>query len=76
MLEQCSQLLADMPPACVELVSSKQDDISASLDIAVFFKTPYFGLTLPHGLVAGLAAKGIGLEITGYPVASDAEIAE
>lgn len=71
LLEQCEQLLADMPPGCAELVRAEPEDISVCLDIACFFQTAYFNLTLPRKFITDLAAKGIDLEITAYPVAPD-----
>jgi hypothetical protein len=74
--EQCSQLLADMPPGCAELVAAEQDDISVYLDIAVYFNTAYLALTLPRTVIRNLAEQAIALEITGYPVSSDGEVKE
>ena len=60
-----------MPPKCIELHTSEPDDISVSLDIAVFYKSAYFNLVMPRGLITELSTKGIDIEITAYPVSSE-----
>jgi hypothetical protein len=61
-----------MPPGYAELVYAERDDISIRLDIVFFFNAAYFNLKLPEDLIRNLAAKGIDLEITAYPVDPDA----
>ena len=69
--QQCWQVLEDMPPKCSELIAAEPDDVSIYLCIAGFFETAYFSLILPHELIRDLSAKGVGLEIVGYPCGSD-----
>ncbi len=72
LLERCFEILANIPPKYAELRAVAPEDITASLDIAIFFPTAYVNLPLPHSLIDELAKKRIGLEITGYPVSDDA----
>ncbi len=66
--EQCSQLLQDMPPKCVELLLAEPNDIAVSLDIVVFYESAYVSFVLPSRLIRELCAKGIDVEVTVYPV--------
>jgi hypothetical protein len=69
---QCLQILKDVPPACMQLVEAAPDDVSISLDIAVFFEDAYLRVQLPSCVIGELAKRGIGLEVTGYPACFEA----
>ncbi|HEY4308627.1 MAG TPA: hypothetical protein VGN12_04160 [Pirellulales bacterium] len=65
---QSVQLLNDMPSACADLLATSPDDITVTLDVAVYFLTPYSSSIISPAMISALAGKGIQLEITSYPI--------
>lgn len=43
-------------------------DFVVLIDVAAYFREPYLGLLLSPGRIQKIAAAGIGVEITAYPV--------
>jgi hypothetical protein len=64
---QCAQVLHDMPPQCVELLADGENDITALLDVAVYFGTSYCSLVVPAEVVQALSARRMYFEVTMYP---------
>ncbi len=73
LLVQCESLLAGLPAGWMKLHHSSSEDVSAWLDIAVFFTSAYFSVTLPRSLLGEINARGVDLEITGYPCSEELE---
>jgi hypothetical protein len=69
--EQCLQLLRQMPFRSQELFAADPEDISIVLDIAVFYKTAYTSIALPHELIQEMATRNVVCEITTYPVSEE-----
>lgn len=68
---QCSQLLRDIPPKCIELLVAEPDDISVWLDVALFYEGAYCEFDLPRKLIGELFASGVDFSITAYPCSAD-----
>ncbi len=65
--EQCAAVLSAVPSKCAELLSAKSTDLVASLDIAVYFATPYMTANVPSDVIRELSKNGIGIDLTAYP---------
>ena len=69
--EQALQLLRDMPSGWGGLFAAERDDVSISIDVAVFCVEAYWSLHLPTNLIDLLSAMGVGFDVTIYPTCGD-----
>ena len=66
--DQCLSLLREIPANWADLQSRYPDDISISLDMALFYDTAYASISMPPSLLREILHKNVGLEIAIYPV--------
>ena len=72
---QCDHLLDSLPLKYSDLRKTREDELTANLNIAIFFETAYASVSLPATLIHKVAKAGIGIAITTYPCGAEDESA-